>query len=80
MQQPAAPRPQNNMKTPPELRYAQSYVSKIRKRFRNDREVYKKFLKLLQNYQEDQKSVKEVHDRVMNYIAYQDGILRFVSF
>lgn len=79
--QPAAPRPQNNMKTPPELRYAQSYVSKIRKRFRNDREVYKKFLKLLQNYQEDQKSVKEVHDRVKDlFKGHPDLLIEFKQF
>lgn len=79
-QQPPA-RSQANMKTPPELRYAQSYVSKIRKRFRNDREVYKKFLKLLQNYQEDQKSVKEVHDRVKElFKGHPDLLIEFKQF
>lgn len=77
----APPRSQTNMKTPPELRYAQSYVSKIRKRFRNDREVYKKFLKLLQNYQEDQKSVKEVHDRVKElFKGHPDLLIEFKQF
>lgn len=78
---PAAPRNPVNLKTPPELRYAQSYVSKIRKRFRNDREVYKKFLKLLQNYQEDQKSVKEVHDRVKDlFKGHPDLLIEFKQF
>jgi len=78
---PAAARSQVNLKTPPELRYAQSYVSKIRKRFRNDREVYKKFLKLLQNYQEDQKSVKEVHDRVKElFKGHPDLLIEFKQF
>eukprot|EP00656_Telonema_subtile_P051328 TRINITY_DN6873_c0_g1_i2.p1 TRINITY_DN6873_c0_g1~~TRINITY_DN6873_c0_g1_i2.p1 ORF type:complete len:777 (+),score=256.76 TRINITY_DN6873_c0_g1_i2:655-2985(+) len=47
----------------------------------NDREVYKKFLKLLQNYQEDQKSVKEVHDRVKElFKGHPDLLIEFKQF
>ena len=49
--------------------------------YSNDREVYKKFLKLLQNYQEDQKSVKEVHDRVKElFKGHPDLLIEFKQF
>jgi histone deacetylase complex regulatory component SIN3 len=51
-------------KAPVEFNHAISYVNKIKNRFANQPETYKKFLEILQTYQKDQKPIGEVYTEV----------------
>lgn len=49
---------------PLEFDHAITYVTKIKRRFANDPETYKSFLQILHTYQRQQRSIKEVLERV----------------
>lgn len=51
---------QNPQRPPVEFNHAINYVNKIKTRFANDQNTYKTFLEILQNYQRDNKPIKEV--------------------
>jgi len=68
-------------KKPPELEYAKNYVSKIRKRFKHSPKTYQQFLNILQNYQEEQKTVKEVYEQVQRlFQGHNDLLTEFARF
>jgi len=70
-----------NSKKPPELEYAKNYVSKIRKRFKHSPKTYQQFLNILQNYQEEQKTVKEVYEQVQRlFQGHNDLLEEFARF
>ncbi|KAJ8908667.1 hypothetical protein NDN08_005372 [Rhodosorus marinus] len=58
-----------------EFENAISYVNKIKGRFREHEEVYKQFLEILQNYQKDQKSIKEVYAQVQELFKDDPDLL-----
>ncbi|CEG72818.1 Putative Component of the Sin3p-Rpd3p histone deacetylase complex [Rhizopus microsporus] len=49
---------------PIEFNHAINYVNKIKNRFANDPDVYKRFLEILQTYQKEQKPITEVYSQV----------------
>lgn len=49
---------------PIEFNHAINYVNKIKNRFANDPDVYKRFLEILQTYQKEQKPITEVYNQV----------------
>jgi hypothetical protein len=49
---------------PLEFGHAINYVTKIKRRFVSDPAVYKQFLEILHTYQKQQRSIKDVLDRV----------------
>jgi Paired amphipathic helix repeat len=49
---------------PVEFDQAVTYVNKIKSRFAHDEDVYKTFLDILQTYQKEQKSIREVYKQV----------------
>lgn len=60
----AADEQQNKAKSPIEFNHAITYVNKIKNRFVNQPETYKKFLEILQTYQKDQKPIEAVYAEV----------------
>lgn len=49
---------------PKEFDHAVTYVNKIKSRFSDEERVYKSFLDILQTYQKEQKSIREVYKQV----------------
>lgn len=65
---------QNPQRPPVEFNHAINYVNKIKTRFANDQSTYKHFLEILQNYQKDNKPIKEVSPPT---VEHQVHILNF---
>lgn len=66
---------------PVEFDEAILYVTKIKKRFANDPDTYKKFLDILHTYQKEQTSIKEVLDEVSElFINHSDLLKEFTFF
>jgi histone deacetylase complex regulatory component SIN3 len=59
---------QQKNKAPVEFNHAITYVNKIKNRFANQPETYKKFLEILQTYQKDQKPIQEVKVKKSFYL------------
>ncbi|KAI9263846.1 hypothetical protein EDC94DRAFT_517900, partial [Helicostylum pulchrum] len=64
LRQDAATLPTSKKKAPVEFNHAITYVNKIKSRFANQPDTYKKFLEILQTYQKDQKPIQEVYAEV----------------
>jgi len=60
----AAPAPRREHGQPLEFDHAISYVTKIKRRFVNDPNTYKAFLDILHTYQKQQRSIKDVLEKV----------------
>jgi hypothetical protein len=60
---------------PIEFDQAVIYVNKIKSRFQHDEEVYKTFLDILQTYQKEQKSIKEVYKQVADLFKDHPDLL-----
>jgi hypothetical protein len=56
--------PQSREHGPLEFGHAINYVTKIKRRFVSDPMIYKQFLEILHTYQKQQRSIKDVLDRV----------------
>lgn len=66
---------------PVEFDQAVTYVNKIKGRFSNNDMVYKTFLSILQTYQKEQKSIKEVYDQVSELFRdHHDLLSEFTHF
>ncbi len=61
---------------PVEFDHAITYVTKIKRRFADDAETYKRFLDILHTYQQEQKSIKEVLDEVSELFNHHSDLLR----
>lgn len=82
----AAPRPPVRMPPPPvrtgpgagplEFDHAISYVTKIKRRFASDPSTYKAFLEILHTYQKQQRSIKDVLERVSVLFKDHADLLR----
>lgn len=66
---------QNPQRPPVEFNHAINYVNKIKTRFVNDQTTYKNFLEILQNYQRDNKPIKEVYASVRQLFAGAPDLL-----
>ncbi len=56
-------------------------MSQIRKRFKHSPKTYQQFLNILQNYQEEQKTVKEVYEQVQRlFQGHNDLLQEFARF
>ncbi|RCH92037.1 Transcriptional regulatory protein sin3 [Rhizopus stolonifer] len=62
-------------KTPVEFNQAITYVNKIKTRFSNRPDTYKKFLEILQTYQKDQKPIEQVYADVKTLFDGSDELL-----
>ena len=51
------------------------YVNKIKSRFSHNESVYQTFLSILQTYQKEQKTIKEVYDQVSGLYRDEEGLL-----
>lgn len=61
--------------------HAIHYVTKIRNRFSNQPDTYRSFLKILHNYQKEQKGIKEVLEQVSQLFAdHPDLLMEFTFF
>lgn len=60
---------------PIEFEQAVTYVNKIKSRFSEDEDVYQTFLRILQTYQKDQKSIKEVQKQVSSLFQDHNDLL-----
>lgn len=60
---------------PIEFDQAVTYVNKIKSRFSHNEAVYRTFLGILQTYQKEQKSIKEVHKQVSHLFKDHDDLL-----
>lgn len=60
---------------PIEFDQAVTYVNKIKSRFSDDELVYKNFLDILQTYQKEQKSIKEVYKQVSRLFRDHSDLL-----
>lgn len=58
-----------------EFDQAVHYVNKIKNRFSQDESVYKNFLSILQTYQKEQRTIKEVYDQVSELFRDHDDLL-----
>lgn len=66
---------------PVEFDQAVTYVNKIKGRFTNNDMVYKTFLSILQTYQKEQKTIKEVYDQVSELFKdHHDLLSEFTHF
>lgn len=64
----AATLPISKKKAPVEFNHAITYVNKIKSRFANQPDTYKKFLEILQTYQKDQKPIQEVSINIKIFV------------
>ncbi len=62
-----AGQPQTREHGPLEFGHAINYVTKIKRRFVTDPGIYKQFLEILHTYQKQQRSIKDVLDRVRGH-------------
>lgn len=67
--------PQLVVGKPIEFDQAVTYVNKIKSRFSDDEQVYKTFLGILQTYQKEQRSIKEVYRQVSHLFRDHDDLL-----
>lgn len=58
-----------------EFNHAINYVNKIKKRFSNDEEVYKKFLDILHSYQREHRPIEEVYNEVAELFKNERDLL-----
>lgn len=66
---------------PIEFDQAVNYVNKIKSRFAEDEAVYKRFLDILQTYQKEQRTIKEVYKQVSELFRdHQDLLQEFSHF
>ncbi|KAJ1628399.1 paired amphipathic helix, partial [Pavlovales sp. CCMP2436] len=64
-----------------EFDQAINYVTKIKQRFQRQPEMYKQFLAILHTYQQEQKTIKEVYERVSALFEdHQDLLEEFTQF
>jgi histone deacetylase complex regulatory component SIN3 len=61
---------------PVEFDYAINYVTNIKKRFANQPDTYKNFLKILHTYQKEQRGIKEVLNEVSELFADHPDLLQ----
>ena len=72
-----APQPQQQQPGQPvEFDYAINYVTNIKKRFANQPDTYKNFLKILHTYQKEQRGIKEVLNEVSELFADHPDLLQ----
>ncbi|KAI8377319.1 Sin3 family co-repressor-domain-containing protein [Blakeslea trispora] len=64
-----------SFKSPIEFNQAITYVNKIKSRFANRPETYKKFLEILQTYQKDQKPIEQVYAEVKELFDGSEELL-----
>lgn len=62
-----------------EFEQAVTYVNKIKSRFADDQQAYQTFLGILQTYQKEQKSIKEVYKQVSHLFRDHEDLLREFS-
>ncbi|KAI8358429.1 hypothetical protein EDC96DRAFT_445658 [Choanephora cucurbitarum] len=67
--------PKKSSRSPIEFNQAITYVNKIKSRFANRPETYKKFLEILQTYQKDQKPIEQVYAEVKELFDGSDELL-----
>lgn len=66
---------------PIEFDQAVNYVNKIKSRFADDEAVYKRFLDILQTYQKEQRTIKQVYKQVSDLFRdHQDLLQEFSHF
>ena len=64
-----------------EVDSANNYLRKVRKRFKQSPETYQQFLNIPQNYQEEQKTLKEVYAQVQGlFEGHNDLLTEFARF
>lgn len=61
---------------PLEFDHAINYVTKIKRRFAHDPQTYKSFLEILHTYQKQQRSIKDVLERVSVLFKDHPDLLR----
>ncbi|KAJ1930185.1 hypothetical protein IWQ60_000510 [Tieghemiomyces parasiticus] len=65
----------NHHRAPLEFNHAINYVNKIKTRFTNQPEQYKRFLEILQNYQRDGQPIQEVYTEVESLFSQCPDLL-----
>ena len=68
--------PQQPQQQPLEFDHAINYVTRIKRRFVTDPDTYKQFLDILHTYQKQQRSIKDVLEKVSKLFRNHPDLLR----
>jgi len=72
--------PQEQQHPTVEFDHAINYVTKIKRRFERQPQIYQQFLEILHTYQKEQRGIKEVLEQVSSLFANHPDLLREFAF